>query len=119
MPTVWKRKRRRRHNKSRPLRPEFVRLRHNREELLRRRKHYIHEYARILNKLKFRERVVRELLRRPGGVAVVDWHEHRQELEQIREKRQSQGGMLKGKETTIESELSITPNFFIKKWSDE
>ena len=93
-----KRKRRRRHNKSRPLRPEFVGLRHNREELLRRRKHYIHEYARILNKLKFRERVVRELLRRPGGVAVVDWHEHRQELEQIREKRQSQGGMLKGKE---------------------
>jgi hypothetical protein len=75
--------------------------------LLRRRKHYIHEYARILNKLKFRERVVRELLRRPGGVAVVDWHEHRQELEQIREKRQSQGGMLKGKEKRLLEQVDM------------
>ena len=52
------------------MRPAFQQLRLDRAELLRRRRQYIEEYARIMTKLKFRERVVRELLRAPGGGAV-------------------------------------------------
>ena len=103
MPTLWKqrkRKRRRPHS-TRPIRPEFLQLRHDREELLRRRKHYIHEYARILNKLKFRERVVRELLRTPGGPPVIDWHAHKKELDAIQTKTKRTGIKLKGKEKRL------------------
>tara|TARA_B100000795_G_scaffold205607_1_gene159107 strand:- start:1630 stop:2250 length:621 start_codon:yes stop_codon:yes gene_type:complete len=107
MPTIWKRKRKRRKKNTRPLRPEFLKLHHDREELLRRRKHYIHEYARILNKLKFRERVVRELLRIPGGPAVIDWHDHKQRLQTIRNKRQKQGGTLKGKEKRLLEQVDM------------
>ena len=65
-----RRHRRLRRLRERPMRPAFQQLRLDRAELLRRRRQYIEEYARIMTKLKFRERVVRELLRAPGGGAV-------------------------------------------------
>ena len=64
------RRRRLRRLRTRPMRPAFKELRLERAELIRRRQTYIEEYARIMVKLKFRERVVRELLRAPGGHAV-------------------------------------------------
>ena len=103
---LYQRKRRKKKS-SRPLRPEFLLLRNNRRELIHRTQHYIHDYAKILNKLKFRERVVRELLRTPGGPAVTDWKDHRHVLTVLREKRNKRGIKLKGKELRLMQQYDL------------
>ncbi len=68
----------------RPLRPLFKKLRQDRKLLFRRRSQYVVDYARIANKLDFRERVVRELLHGPGGPSADTAEECEAEMQRIR-----------------------------------
>ena len=107
MPTLWNRRKRRKPRTTKPLRPRFLRLRRDRTLLLERRQHYIHDYARILNKLKFRERVVRELLRLPGGPPITNYHHHQPQLDLLQHKSTRQGIKLKGKELRLLTQVHM------------
>lgn len=88
------------------MREEFQKLRLDRAEMLRRRQCYIQEYARLIVKLKFRERIVRELLRKPGEHA-VDVEAAAEMVVKLRHRMSKQGWKPRGKDLRVVGQIQL------------